>query len=100
LSRAFSQTRNERNESIGAASAWTALNSVTRYADHDRSVRGGADAAETRFTTSVVDGSGSGQALKARAVEYLEGIGIDWRGDDASIKTMLAQPFKSSGPRS
>jgi phage/plasmid-like protein (TIGR03299 family) len=99
LSRAFSQTRNERNESPGAATAWTALNAVTRYADHDRAVRGGTDAAETRFTTSVVDSSGSGQALKARAVEYLEGIGIDWRGDDAAVKSMLAQPFKSNGPR-
>jgi phage/plasmid-like protein (TIGR03299 family) len=98
LSHAFTTTRNERNEPIGAASAWTALNAVTRYADHERSVRGGTDAAETRFTTSVVDSGGSGQALKARAVEYLEGIGIDWRGGD-DMKAILSQPFKSNGPR-
>ena len=100
LSHAFTVSRGERGEALGSNSAWTALNAVTRYADHDRSVRGGADAEETRFTSSVVDSSGSGQAFKARAVEYLEGIGVDWRGDDASIRTMLAQPFKSNGPRS
>jgi phage/plasmid-like protein (TIGR03299 family) len=99
LSHAFTISRGERGEALGSNSAWTALNAVTRYADHDRSVRGGTDAAQARFTSSVVDSSGSGQALKARAVEYLEGIGVDWRGDDASIKTMLAQPFKSNGPR-
>jgi phage/plasmid-like protein (TIGR03299 family) len=99
LSHAFTISRGERGEALGVNSAWTALNAVTRYADHDRSVRGGTDAAETRFTSSVVDASGSGQALKARAVEYLEGIGIDWRGDDAAMKSLLSQPLRSQGPR-
>ena len=98
LSRAFTQSRNERSEPQNQASAWTALNAVTRYADHDRSTRGDGDAAERRFGSSVVDLGGSGQALKTRAVEYLEGIGVDWRGGD-DMAAILKLPFKTNGPR-
>lgn len=99
LSQAFTRTRNERNESKDGTSAWTALNAVTRYADHDRATRGSGDADERRFASSVVEMGGSGQALKARAVEYLEGIGVDWRGGDDGMAAFLAQPLRSDGPR-
>src|SRR5258708_1010967 len=80
LSHAFTISRSERGEALGVNTAWTALNAVTRYADHDRSVRGDGEAAERRFTSSVVECGGSGQALKARAGEDLVGCGVYWRG--------------------
>jgi phage/plasmid-like protein (TIGR03299 family) len=103
LSNAFTVSRCERGEPNHTANAWTALNAVTRYVDHDRDVRGNVtqgngNKAERRFTSSVVDPAGSGQGLKARAVAYLEEIGCDWRGD-ADMRAVLAQPLRSNGPR-
>ena len=55
--------------SEGATGAWAALNAITRYADHDRSTRGGnGGEMEARFTSSQF---GSGAALKAKAVGLL-----------------------------
>jgi phage/plasmid-like protein (TIGR03299 family) len=48
--------------------AWAALQSVTRYVDHERSSRGGDDKVEGRFTSAQF---GSGAALKSKAVSLL-----------------------------
>lgn len=70
LSRAYSVTKRERNSSTD--DVWTALQAVTRYADHDRSVRSGNGTADdilvSRFAASTF---GSGNDLKGRAVQLL-----------------------------
>lgn len=51
--------------------AWTALNTVTRYVDHARGARRtieGETAGEARFASSMF---GSGQAMKAKALDML-----------------------------
>lgn len=49
--------------------AWAALNTITRYVDHDRTTRGnGVSAEEKQFTSAQF---GSGAQLKAKAVELL-----------------------------
>ena len=56
----------------GAApnTAWAALQAVTRYADHDASVKhGGGDVGTARFNSSQF---GNGDALKGRALELLQ----------------------------
>ena len=72
LSRAWSQTARERgreSNSSAPTDAWTALQAVTRYVDHDRTARGnGAPEAEKRFASSQF---GSGAALKAEAWNLL-----------------------------
>lgn len=75
LSHAWSITRRERNESMDGASAWTALNAVTRYADHVKSSRGQADADAGRFLSANF--GGSGEALKASAVDGLRDMCAD-----------------------
>jgi phage/plasmid-like protein (TIGR03299 family) len=53
----------------GATGAWAALNAVTRYVDHDRSVKTvGSDITESRFLSSQF---GSGHLLKSKAVGLL-----------------------------
>lgn len=48
---------------------WTALQSITRYVDHDKDVKGnGASVDEKRFTSAQF---GSGAAMKAKAVAFL-----------------------------
>lgn len=49
---------------------WAALNAVTRYVDHDKSTRGGADANEARVLSAEF---GSGAAMKQKAVQLLIG---------------------------
>jgi phage/plasmid-like protein (TIGR03299 family) len=98
LGQSLVRTRSERDETNTTTSAWTALNAVTRYADHERSVRGNGDAAEKRFGSSAIEIGGTGQLLKAKAVSYLEeGLGIQW-GKDAPIdmQRFLQQPFVRS----
>jgi len=66
LSQAYTQTvREENNTHIGTA--WAALNAVTRYVDHDR----GSNNVEKQFVSAQF---GSGAALKAKAVTYLDEI--------------------------
>lgn len=62
LSRAYSATVQEGTEK---GTAWTALNAVTRYVDHDRSTRNGD---EGRFVSAQF---GTGATMKAKAVEVL-----------------------------
>lgn len=73
LSRAYSQTATERNRSVDdRGDAWLALNAVTRYVDHDRTVRNVSDFAggelEARFASAQF---GSGAQLKAKAWDLL-----------------------------
>jgi phage/plasmid-like protein (TIGR03299 family) len=57
------------NEGTQPHTAWTALNTITRYVDHDRTTRGnGVSAEEKQFTSAQF---GSGAALKSKAVELL-----------------------------
>lgn len=55
-------------EGAGEGTAWSCLQAITRYADHDRSTRGGASEDESRFTSATF---GSGNALKGKAMELL-----------------------------
>jgi phage/plasmid-like protein (TIGR03299 family) len=56
-------------EGTEANTAWTALNTITRYVDHDRTTRGnGVSAEEKQFTSAQF---GSGAALKGKAVALL-----------------------------
>ena len=55
-------------EGTQAGTAWTVLNAVTRYVDHNRTTRGGASPLEARFLSAQF---GSGAALKAQAHKLL-----------------------------
>jgi phage/plasmid-like protein (TIGR03299 family) len=71
LSQAFTTTRRERGVRNGDMSApidvWTALQAVTRYADHDRvSING--DNGEKQFLSAQF---GSGDTFKGKAMELL-----------------------------
>lgn len=98
LRQSYAQTVNEEN-GTHRGTAWAALNAVTRYVDHERSSRGGDDKGEARFVSAQF---GSGAALKAKAVTYLDNIcGGDLlravaakTADDADVSAMLKQAFK------
>ena len=102
LSRSYDQTCRETN-GTHAGTAWAALNAVTRYVDHDRSTRSGdgATAAATRFMSSQF---GSGNAMKERAVTYLDDLcdGDLLRAvaaktaDSGDVSAMLRQSFRPS----
>ena len=102
LSRAYDQTCRETNDTH-KGTAWSALNAVTRYIDHDRSTRSGdgASADETRFMSAQF---GSGAALKERAVAYLDDIcdgdllraGSAKTANDGDVSSILRQGFRSS----
>ncbi len=80
LNRAYRSTVMEGTQ---PETAWTALNAVTRYVDHDRSTRGGnGNADESRFLSAQM---GSGAAMKARAVELLT--------TDEDFRALLSKPF-------
>jgi phage/plasmid-like protein (TIGR03299 family) len=79
LNRAYRSTVTEGTE---PETAWTALNAVTRYVDHDRSTRGGSDQGEARFLSAQF---GSGAQMKAKAVELLTA--------DEEFKALLSRPF-------
>jgi phage/plasmid-like protein (TIGR03299 family) len=67
LSRAFTVTRKERN--TNDIDAWSALQAVTRYVDHDRASRGSdGSEMEKRFASSQF---GSGAQLKGKAMALL-----------------------------
>jgi phage/plasmid-like protein (TIGR03299 family) len=63
LQQAYRTTARERNGESG--DAWTALQAITRYVDHDR---GGTRTEESKFLSSQF---GSGAALKAKAIGLL-----------------------------
>lgn len=65
LSNAYSATL---QEGTPRETQWAALNAVTRFADHEKHVKGGETAGEARFLSSQF---GSGAQLKAKAVELL-----------------------------
>lgn len=68
---AFTVTVQERNEvGRGTSDAFTALQAVTRYVDHERTVRGdeGTAEAEKRFTSAQF---GSGETFKGKAMAML-----------------------------
>jgi phage/plasmid-like protein (TIGR03299 family) len=81
LNRAYGQTVQEGAPRL---TAWSALNAVTRYVDHDKSTRGG-DAGEARFMSAQF---GSGATMKAKAVHLLTA--------DDEFKALLAKPFIAS----
>ena len=64
LTAAYRTTAAERNGKSG--DAWTALQALTRYVDHDRAVRGGDS--EGKFASSQF---GSGADLKGKAMDLL-----------------------------
>jgi phage/plasmid-like protein (TIGR03299 family) len=66
LSHAYTVTKQERNSN--ADDVWSALQAVTRYVDHDRSVKGAADPIIGRFDSGVF---GSGDDLKGKAMALL-----------------------------
>jgi phage/plasmid-like protein (TIGR03299 family) len=56
-------------EGAPASSAWAALQAITRYADHDRSVRAnGAGESEARFASAQF---GTGDVMKGKALNLL-----------------------------
>lgn len=55
-------------EGTTPGTAWTVLNAVTRYVDHERATRGGASPQEARFLSAQF---GSGAAMKAQAHQLL-----------------------------
>lgn len=66
MSRAYSATKRERNSERD--DVWTALQAVSRYVDHDRSVRNADNELVGRFTSATF---GSGDSMKGRAMELL-----------------------------
>jgi phage/plasmid-like protein (TIGR03299 family) len=68
LNSAYSQTVSEGTE---RNTAWTALNAVTRYVDHDRSARGAAAYGSEDVARFLSANFGSGDAMKAKAVDLL-----------------------------
>ena len=99
-----------RREGLEPGTAWSAMQGVTRWADHNRSVRNGGNTPElvTRFGSSVIDGSGGGAALKEKAMLILNEMSDGQllaavaaktpapkeRKDADDMSSFLAQPFK------
>lgn len=100
LGQAYKATLDEGTE---PGTAWTALNALTRWVDHDRSVRGngGSSDTERQFLSAQF---GSGADLKAKAVAYLTDEALLAQvsaktveaSDDAAIAAMLSQPLRPS----
>ena len=65
LNQAYRTTVAERNGETG--DAWTALQAITRYVDHDRSARGDNEG-EARFASAQF---GTGSVMKAQAMQLL-----------------------------
>lgn len=55
-------------EGTAPGTAWTVINAVTRFVDHERATRGGASPHEARFLSAQF---GSGAAMKAQAHKLL-----------------------------
>jgi phage/plasmid-like protein (TIGR03299 family) len=63
---AYNRTKHERNTSRD--DVWSALQAVTRYVDHDRTVRNADNETVGRFDSGTF---GSGDAMKGKAMELL-----------------------------
>jgi phage/plasmid-like protein (TIGR03299 family) len=63
---AYNRTKHERNTTRD--DVWSALQAVTRYVDHDRTVRNAENETVGRFDSGTF---GSGDAMKGRAMELL-----------------------------
>lgn len=91
-------------EGTAENTAWCALNAVTRYVDHSRTVRDtGNGEGEARFLSSQI---GSGATMKEQAVklltaddefaELLKGrFAPSSRDQNADLKALLKQPLKT-----
>jgi phage/plasmid-like protein (TIGR03299 family) len=66
LGASYRRTQSERNSQRN--DAWTALQAVTRYADHDRTVRNAPNEVVGRFDSGTF---GSGDAMKGKAMQLL-----------------------------
>jgi hypothetical protein len=66
LASSYRRTQHERNSSRD--DVWTALQAVTRYVDHDRSVRNAPNEVVGRFDSGTF---GSGDQMKGKAMELL-----------------------------
>ena len=66
LTASYRRTQHERNTQRD--DVWTALQSVTRYVDHDRTVRNAPNETVGRFDSGTF---GSGDAMKGKAMELL-----------------------------
>jgi phage/plasmid-like protein (TIGR03299 family) len=66
LAASYRRTQHERNSSRD--DAWTALQAVTRYVDHDRTVRNAPNDTVGRFDSGTF---GSGDAMKGKAINLL-----------------------------
>lgn len=89
LQTCYAQTSSETDK----GTAWCALNAVTRYVDHEKSVRGAPyQAAENRFHAAQF---GTGADMKAAAVSYLAPI-VSENVNDAELLALLKQPFRAT----
>jgi phage/plasmid-like protein (TIGR03299 family) len=66
LAASYRRTQHERNSARD--DVWTALQAVTRYVDHDRTVRNAPNETVGRFDSGTF---GSGDAMKGKAMELL-----------------------------
>ena len=66
LAASYRRTQHERNSSRD--DVWTALQSVTRYVDHDRTVRNAPNETVGRFDSGTF---GSGDQMKGKAMSLL-----------------------------
>ena len=66
LGASYRRTQSERNTQRN--DVWTALQAVTRYVDHDRTVRNAPNETVGRFDSGTF---GSGDAMKGKAMELL-----------------------------
>lgn len=71
LRNAYATTVQEGTE---RGTAWTCLNAVTRWVDHDRSVKGGTVYGSEDVARFYSANFGSGDKVKARAVELLRDV--------------------------
>jgi phage/plasmid-like protein (TIGR03299 family) len=92
-----------RQEGLKPGTAWSMLQAVTRYADHDKTVKAnGMSETEARFVSANF--AGSGAAMKAAAVSYLDDMcdgellrAVASRtASDGDVSSLLKTSFKSS----
>jgi phage/plasmid-like protein (TIGR03299 family) len=89
-----------RQENLEPNTAWSMLQAVTRYTDHNRSVKG--DPQESRFASSVVDRTGAGSLMKANAVMLLDEMSdhkllaavANATSSESDVSAILKQSFR------